>query len=55
VLSSSWEISHNPDFGMDNKNSVPKRKTHKTTDASSTIPPDSPLVMVLKGFPESAL
>jgi hypothetical protein len=35
---------------MGNKNSVLKRETHKRTDASSTIPPDNPLGIILKGF-----
>jgi hypothetical protein len=33
---------------MGNKYSVPKRETHKSTDASSTIPLDSPLGIILK-------
>jgi hypothetical protein len=31
---------------MDNKNSFPKRETPKRTDASSTIPLDSPLDII---------
>jgi hypothetical protein len=42
---------------MGNKNSVPKRETHKRIDASSSIPKDSPLGISKKffSFSESAL
>jgi hypothetical protein len=32
--------------GWITKNSVPKRETHKRTDASPTIPPNSPLGII---------
>jgi hypothetical protein len=46
-LSFSWEIVMTEVKGWIIKNSVPKRgETPKRTDASSTIPPDSPLGII---------
>jgi hypothetical protein len=38
--------THSQDYGIGNKNSVPKSETHKTIDASSTILLNSPLIIV---------
>jgi hypothetical protein len=45
-LSFSWEIAMTKVKGWITKNSVSKRETHKRTDASSTIPSDSPLSII---------
>jgi hypothetical protein len=42
-LSFSWKIATTEVKGWITKNSVPKKGTHKRTDASSTISPDSPV------------
>jgi hypothetical protein len=49
-LSFSQEIATTEVKGWITKNSVPKGETHKRTEASSTIPPDSPLGIILKFF-----
>jgi hypothetical protein len=50
ALSFSQEIATTEVKGWITKNSAPKRETHKRTDASSTIPPDSPLGTIYKFF-----
>jgi hypothetical protein len=45
-LSFPREIATSEVKGWITKSLVLKRKTHKRTDASSTIPPDSPLVII---------
>jgi hypothetical protein len=42
--------NHNQVLRDGNKNSVPKRETHKRTDTSSTVSLDSPLDIILKFF-----
>jgi hypothetical protein len=45
-LSFSREIATTEVKGWITKNSVAKRETHKRTDASSTVPLDSPLGII---------
>jgi hypothetical protein len=45
-VSSSQEIATTEVKGWITKDSVPKRETHKRTEASSTIPLDSPLGII---------
>jgi hypothetical protein len=54
-LSFSWEIASTEVKGWVTKIQFQRGRLTKKTDVSSTIPPDSPLGMILKGFFDSAL